>query len=133
MTNNTCKICGHPKKEHKGHIGPDHTGKKINHIGCRVVVKTEYIKDFLGKGNIMPVGHTCSCDGFKKNTSLKRAIRRYKKFLKTETDPSLVKDMYVRKQVLDAIKRFRKMIRDNPQNLLYWQIAEQNQQELASC
>jgi hypothetical protein len=78
----------------------------------------------MGAFGTIPVTHSCSCDGMKPNTSLKRAIKKYQKFLKEETDATLVKDMYIRKQVKDAIKRFKESIKENPENLLHWQRKE---------
>ena len=127
-TKKDCRVCGHPKDEHRGHIAPDWTGQKVNHVGCRVIVKTDYIEDFLSKGNTMPVGHSCSCDGFKPNTKLKRAIKKYKKFLKTL--PLTVDNMYRRKEVESAIRRFKQMIKDNPKNLLHWQIEKLQQTQI---
>ena len=119
MTEQVCRICNHPKSEHHSHIAPDHTGEKIKHVNCRVVIKTEIITDFLGKGNDMPIGHTCSCDGFKPNTSLKRAIKKYKKYLKDL--PKVYENMYKRKEIQSTIRRFRQSIKENPDNLLHWQ------------
>ena len=115
-----CRICEHPKKEHTGHIAPDHTGQKINHIGCKVIMKTEYIKDFLGKGNTMPMNHACSCHGFKPNTYLKQGIKKYLKFLREL--PRTSDNIYKRKEIESTIRRFRKSIKENPKNLLHWQI-----------
>jgi len=117
-----CRVCGHLKSEHKGHVAPDWTGQKINHISCRVTVKTDYIEDFLYKGNTMPIGHSCSCHGFKPNTSLKQAIKKYQKFLKTL--PKTSDNLYRIKEVQSAIRRFRKSIKENPDNLLHWQKKE---------
>lgn len=117
--NNICKICGHDKKEHRGHIAPDWTGRKVNHISCYFTVKRDDVSGFMSNLGVTSVGHACSCDGFKPNTSLKRAIKKYKKFLKEL--PQTSDNLYRRKEVMDAIKRFRKSIRDNPKNLLYWQ------------
>jgi len=119
----TCKVCGHLKSEHSVHVAPDHTGQKIKHVGCRVRVKTDYINDFLGQGNTMSIGHTCSCHGVKPNTSLKNAIKKYQKYLKT-LDPNLVCNMYRRKEIKEVIKRFKKDVEDNPENKLWWQKQE---------
>jgi hypothetical protein len=120
MTEKLCRICNHPTSKHHSHIGPDWTGQKIKHIGCIVVIKTDYIEDFLGEGNTMPIGHTCSCHGFKPNTDLKRAIKKYQKYLKEHEDLS----EYRVKELKDVIRRFRKDIKDNPENLLHWQRRE---------
>ena len=120
-----CKVCGHAKDEHKGHIAPDHTGQKINHISCRVIIKREEV-DFMGGFGVSSIGHTCSCHGVKPNTSLKNAIKKYEKHLKT-LDPNLVKNQYARKELKAIIKRFKQNIKDNPKNLLHWQLEEQNE------
>jgi hypothetical protein len=116
-----CRICNHPKENHTVHIGPDWTGQKIKHVGCKVIIKKEKI-DFMDMFGIGEIGHSCSCDGFKPNTKLKRAIKKYLKFLKEH--PATSDNLYRRHQVKDAIKRFRKSIKENPKNLLHWQLEE---------
>jgi len=122
LTKEVCIICNHLKSEHHSHIAPDHTGEKIKHVNCRVVIKTDVITDFLAKGNDMPIGHTCSCDGFKPNTKLLRAIKKYQKYLRGL--PKTVNNMYKRKEIEKVIRRFKKSIKQNPKNLLYWQLEE---------
>jgi hypothetical protein len=113
MSNPICRI------SHHSHIGPDHTHQKIKHIGCRVTVKKDKI-DFMGDFGISEIGHACSCDGFKPNTSLKRAIKKYQKYLK-----GLPKDdLYEIKEIKSVIRRFKKDIKENPKNLLHWQLEE---------
>jgi len=115
-----CRICKHPKDEHHFHIAPDHTGQKIKHIGCRVIVKrSKIVMDEFG---ISSIGHTCSCDGFKPNTTLKRAIKKYQKFLRGLERTS--NNIYKRKEIEKVIRRFKKSIKENPKNLLHWQIQE---------
>ncbi len=115
-----CRICGHPKSEHHIHIGPDHIESKVKHINCMVRVKVEYISDFLGEGNTMPIGHTCSCHGFKPNTYLNQAIRKYKKYLKTL--PINADTYFKRIELKKLIKQFKNDIKENPKNLLHWQL-----------
>lgn len=122
MTEELCRICKHPKSQHHSHVAPDHTGQNIRHVGCMVVIKTDIITDFLGKGNDMPIGHTCSCDGFKPNTKLKRAIKKYQTYLRGL--PKTVDNMYKRKEIEKVIRRFKKSIKENPKNLLHWQKEE---------
>lgn len=122
-TEKDCRICGHPKSEHHVHVSPDLTGEKIKHVGCMVRMKTDYIEDFLGKGNTMPIGHTCSCHGVKANTYLKSGIKKMLKKLKT-LDKSLSVNIYRRKELKKYIKDFRKDINENPKNLLWWQLEE---------
>ncbi len=119
--NKICKVCGHPKDEHHSHVSPDLTGNKIKHIGCMVRVKIDYIEDFLGKGNTMPIGHTCSCHGVKENTYLKSGIKNMLKKLKT-LDKSLSQNIYRRRELMNYIKDFRKDIKENPKNLLWWEL-----------
>lgn len=116
-----CRVCKHDKKLHGSHIGPDHTGQKIKHISCNFEVKRSKIDlDFFG---ITSIGHRCSCDGFKHNTSLKRAIKKYQKYLKT-LDKNLSVNIYKISEIKKVIRRFRKSIKDNPKNLLHWQLEE---------
>ena len=124
MTSNSecnCKVCGHPKSEHRSHTHPDWTNRKITSKSCSHHVGESTSID-MGTLGVIPINHQCSCDGYKPNTSLMKAIKKYQKFLRNETDKRLVKDMYIRKQVLDAIKRFRKSIKENPENKLHWQL-----------
>jgi hypothetical protein len=116
-----CRICNHPKENHTVHIAPDWTGQKTKHVGCNTIVKKEKI-DFMKGFGITEMGHACSCDGFKPNTSLRRAIKKYTKFLKD--NPPTADNLYRRKQVKDAMRRFRKSIKENPKNLLHWQLEE---------
>lgn len=112
-----CRVCGHFKEEHRSHIGVDHTGEKVKHVGCRVVVKRSELE--LPEFGISSVGHTCSCHGFKPNTYLRRAIKKYQKFLRGL--PKTSDNLYKRKEIESAIRRFRKSIKENPENLLEWQ------------
>lgn len=115
-----CRVCGHLKSEHQIYIGPNWIDKKVKHVSCVVIIKRTEVD--LSDIGISSIGHRCSCDGFKPNTSLKRAIKKYTKALK-ERDFS----EYKIKEVKDVIRRFRKDIRDNPKNLLHWQLEQENQ------
>ena len=122
-----CKICGHPKSDHGSHIGPDHTGQKIKHIGCKVTVKRTKVD--LRDIGISSIGHTCSCHGVKPNTSLKGAIKKYQKYLKELKNQELTADtirsnIYKIKEIKKVIRRFKKDIKENPKNLLWWQLEE---------
>jgi len=121
MKDKICKICGHSKDEHKSHIAPDHTGQKINHVGCRVVIKRSEID--MHEFGISSIGHTCSCDGFKPNTKLKRAIKKYQKYLKELERTS--DNIYKRQEIKRVINRFKKSIKENPKNLLHWQLEQE--------
>jgi len=114
-----CKICGHPKSDHNVHIGPDHTGKKTKHITCYFHVTKTVMIDGGPFGDIA-TNHCCSCDGFKPNTSTKRAIKKYQKYLKTL--PKTSDNLFKRKEILSKIRSFRKSIKENPKNLLHWQM-----------
>jgi len=123
MVNNStnqqiCKVCGHLKSEHRSHIGPDHTGQKINHVGCNVVVKREDV-DFMKEFGISSLGHSCSCHGVKENTYLQRGIDKYRKFLRGL--PKTNDNLYKRKEIESQIRRLKKSIKENPLNLLHWQ------------
>ena len=116
-----CKICDHPKSEHKSHIGPDWTGEKIKHIGCRVIVKRDKVD--MKEIGITSIGHNCSCHGVKPNTSLKAAIKKYTKYIK---DNKATISPYKVKKLRDTMRRFRKDIKENPKNLLHWQLELEN-------
>lgn len=122
MEQQLCRVCGHPKEEHKGHIARDWTGEKTNHISCRIIVKRDSINGMEMFG-VTSIGHTCSCHGFKPNTSLKRAIKKYQKFLRGL--PRTSDNIYKRREIEKTIRRFRKDIKENPKNLLHWQLEEQ--------
>ncbi|MEE9339545.1 MAG: hypothetical protein V3U87_15840 [Methylococcaceae bacterium] len=114
-----CRVCGHPKDQHGSHIGPDWTGEKIKHVCCRFIVKRSEID--MHEFGISSIGHNCSCDGFKPNTSLKRAIKKYQKFLRGLERTSA--NIYKRREIEKVIRRFRKSIKENPENLLSWQVS----------
>ena len=100
-----CRVCGHSKEQHKSHIGPDYTGQKIKHISCNEIVKRSEID--MHEFGISSIGHRCSCDGFKPNTSLKRAIKEISKISSKTLDPTITVDnLYKRKEIKsDAINK----------------------------
>ena len=87
--------------------------------GCKKKIRVD---DSLGKGNTMPIGHTCSCHGVKPNTYLKKGIKKYQKFLRTL--PKTVDNMYRRKEIQTFIRSSKKAIEENPKNLLWWQLED---------
>ena len=113
-----CRLCGHPKKMHTGHIAKDLAGTRRNHINCNFIVKRTKID--LGAFGITDAGHSCSCHGFKPNTYLMQGIKSMKAKLKT-LDKNLVSDMYEIRDLRKHIRRFKKDIQENPKNLLWWQ------------
>jgi len=114
-----CKICGHLKSEHTGHIGTDHTGEKINHISCHHSVGKKDSMDMGIFGNVT-ITHSCSCHGVKPHTYLKRAIKKYQKYHKG-LDKTLSVNVYKRKEIQKAIRHLRSEIKENPENKLWWQ------------
>ena len=113
-----CRLCKHPKKLHTGHMHKDSSGTRMNHINCNFVVKRTEID--LGVFGITDAGHTCSCHGFKPNTYLMRGVKRCKAKLKP-LDKTLVRDMYEVSDLRKEIRRLKKLIQENPKNLLWWQ------------
>lgn len=110
-----CQICGHSKSEHHSHIGPSLSGKKIKHVGCVVTMKRTPIdmKEF----GITSIGHSCSCHGVKPNTYLKSGIRE---MMKARKDKSV--GSYERNELNRNIRRFKQDVKENPKNLLHWQL-----------
>lgn len=113
----SCNICGHLKSEHHSHKHRDWCGQIITSISCRHTVGDTEIMN-MGVFGDVPITHSCSCHGTTPNGYLKRAITKYKKFLRENKNKI---PQYKVLEIKRAITSFRESIKENPNNKLWWQ------------
>lgn len=115
-----CSVCGHPKKDHLPHEHKDHRNKTVVTISCRHTIGQADSMDMGIFGNVA-ITHSCSCHGVKPNTYLKRAVTKYSKFIKENKEKL---SSYKVSEIRERLRYFRKKIRENPENKLWWQMTK---------